>query len=270
MKLNELNQVDYTATQSSKNSNTLSSIFAPRLPNSETQTIHLKNPREQTTRLPSYPPCFLKTREERRHWCRYGINSGQSRWSANLTSPASEPNVASSWRTTGHGTWNAERGKGACAYYFFRLTVARTARAAALCCFLDRLGTRELLLGGGRSATFRFLFFFLFFFSSVVDAPRYRTPFYARWMEQVKRPLQLSDSCRRCPIYIRDEPLCSTRVCVCVRTLTPVYTRDTHTHTCTHVYQTNRTNGRRNAFSVLVHVQRARAYNAWRTRRRDR
>lgn len=30
---------------------------------------------------------------------------------------------------------------------------------------------------------------------------------YTRWMEQVKRPLQLSDSCRLCPIYIRDEPL---------------------------------------------------------------
>lgn len=30
----------------------------------------------------------------------------------------------------------------------------------------------------------------------LVDAPCCRTPLYARWMKQVKRPLQLSDSCR--------------------------------------------------------------------------
>lgn len=59
-----------------------------------------------------------------------------------------------------------------------------------------------------------------------VDAPRYRTLSYVRWMKQVKRPLQLSDSCRLCPIYIRDEPLSSTCIylpsctCMCVYTYT--------------------------------------------------
>ena len=124
-----------------------------------------------------------------------------------------------------------------------------TARASALCCFH---GTRELLRYStavvrplfGRSSSssfFFFIFFLFFFFFAAVDAPRYRTPLYARWMEQVKRPLQLSDSCRRCPIYIRDEPLFSTCVRAC--NLPPVYTY-ARAHTSVRRIE-------RNAFSVL-------------------
>lgn len=105
------------------------------------------------------------------------------------------------------------------AYYFFR-----QAARAGLCRFpMSR--SRRVRVYDARQPFAHFpilLSFFLFFFPflffargcATLPGPR----FYARRTEQVKRPLQLSHSCRLCPTYIRDEPLSSVhvhvRVCV--------------------------------------------------------
>ena len=193
--------------------------------------------------------------------------ASESRWSANVTSSATS---ASSWTTTGHGAWNAERGTGACAYYFFRLAVARRNCTCFGPLLLPRYSRAFTILDGGRSATFRSFFFHLFFLFSFFFFFLFCRGGCATLPDSALRTLDgagkkaLTAVWQLPPLsYIHTWWTTLLHVCACVQ-LTP----GVHVRACTHVRQTNRT--KRIFCSVLVHVQRARAYDAWRTRRRDR
>lgn len=189
-------------------------INLPRaVPDQPNRRIPLgESPLEEATTLPPLHPLEIKNKKIKKGE-KPGLEArcpvGQRNWCGDpqtLTRTlASRGGRSSEFRSTSKGR----------AYYFFRPARRSSHELHVLASVVSyvaspRLRWRASAVRPLFDPSSSFFFLFLFFARGCATLPGPR--FYARWMEQVKRPLQLSHSCRLCPTYIRDEPLSSVHV----------------------------------------------------------